>query len=530
MTTIIRVALILFLTNKAWGHVIEIIAPAYDAETGLRGGFYVAMSRGQTSFTTNLDIGPHSFWGGVMHRNTPTRQNDWLRLGYSFNWQLTDYFTNESSLGLGYLSSRRLHRCTYLSFWQAPIGVQDYLRLKLGENTRLGLGAAAVKDLTDKEAGWDNAKYEAYLQHALVSTSVEKWLFDLRTSSKIYNQDRYFFVQKRNLVSFRTGPQYSGKLGQFTFFGGTEIEKFDSDPHKKIIVFGTNVDLNISSGNILRLRAGISGDTINQVDSQVLSLSWEKPEHTLEIYSMVRKGESWQREKTIGGKITFQLLGDTRKNQPMFSPEEYREPVKRSDFYVERGFKDDQKLTPKEQAKRLNTIHLRNEWSGMNLVYRSFGGPARRPLDVYNTRRGDCDDQALLNAWLDRQNNYRAYLLSYWPTYEKYGHGVEIVQDPKTGRWFLDEYGTLQEILVAPDAPIETVALEALKQVTEFTALPIKNGAQIWYWLDMPVDNPKDAKRITNYIITDNFQSTAGRRPRIEKGYELFVGPDALWR
>lgn len=522
--------LALLFASNAWAATFDFNLPIQENQKSVTGQGHLTWSDNLQSFIMEIGLKPHSFWYGVSLQKTPIRHNAFMRLGYSFNWQLANYLANETSLGLGYLDSKRSDKNSYLSFGEGLIGARNHLRLQIGKNTHLGFGGTVVESLLSQETKWDNAEYEAYFRHVLVSTEIEKWLIDLETSSKIYNPDRYFFVKKRDLLSFRTGPQFSGKFGQITLFGGAETEKFDNKPHKKILLLGSNIRFNISSQNLIQLRFGVSGNTINKTDSKVLSGTWENPKFNFEIYGLTQDGEIWQREKNIGAKLTLRIPNSIPKNRPLFSPEEYREPIKKSDFYAEHGFIDDPSLTLEQQANRLHTLRLRNEWSGQNLVYHHICAPLRWPIDVYDTRMGDCDDQAFLNSWIDRHNGYQAYLLSYWSTDKNVGHGVEIIQDSKTGRWFLDEYGIIQEILVAPDAPIETVALEALKQGTNFTALPIKNGSKIWYWVDSTVEDPRGYEWITDYIVVENFQSTAGKKPRIETGYELFAGPDALWK
>lgn len=518
--------LALLMANNACGKILELDIFEKKNNLDFDSGFNLTYSEDQKSFFATVTKKQHLFGFGLLLRDTPIRSNSLIHIKYSLNLPITNFLENETALGLGYLDSKHLRRHSGFFEGQFLAGARNYLKLKIRDNTQLGAGITAVKDVSTKNGGWDNAEWEIYLQN-----EYSGWLSDFQISSKIYNRDRYFFVRKRELTSFKIGPIFSGNKWKLIPFGGVDLESVDNKPYERMQNYGAILDLNILPKSILQLRAGYSRDTIRELDTQMASMGWKNNKTSLETYALSRNGASWYQEKAVGLKLNIKVGPHRNKEKgatKMFSTDDYREPYKRSEFYNETGYQDDKSLSLEEQANRLNSIRLRNEWSGKNLYYKSVQWACQIPTDVYNSRQGDCDDQALLNAWMDRKNGHQAYLLCYWPRDGWLAHGVEIVQDKETGRWFFDEYGILQEIIVDPNAPLQTVAEEALKQCIAFSALPT-NYPKVVYWLDEPQDDPTQS-RFIGWSWMNNFQSTAGEKPRIEKGYELFVGQNALWQ
>lgn len=502
-------------------------------------GADVDFSPNQKNFTFQLNYQSHSLNTGVLLKDSAIRNNTFLFANYSYNLKFANFASNEIALGWGYLDSGYTGLRTdgnRLFITEALIGARNDLHFSFGrkEHTKIKIGASAAKEILDEENNWDNWAIGAQIQNQIL-----KIYSNLQLGRKFFNPNRYWFVNKKNYLDYKIGPQFSFGNFQLMPFSGWEYNEADQDTFRNLLHGGVTASLKTASGKIWQSRFMYGIDRALETKTMAISLGSNfKPSPksqggTWEIFWLNRNGDPWKKESVIGAKITVQTLNFLKgsANPPkLFSPYDYRAADKQSDFYPDYGYQDDANLNIYEQTSRLNSLRLRNEWSGRNLGYFTAGLPVQMPIDVYGRRFGDCDDQAFLNAWMDRKNGYRSYLLSYWAVNEGPAHAIEIIQDPKTGRWFIDEYGLLHEIKVGPNAPLDTVMWEALKQGARFSALPLE-GPEALYWVDEPTDDPAKIKRVgPTYVWRHDFQSTLRSRPRLERGYELFAGPDALWR
>lgn len=497
-----------------------------------------ALSPEQKDFVLKLHPGPHSLNFGILLRTTPVRDNTFFHINYSYNLKMASFLNYKASIGIGFLDSSYSGSRSILFIGETMTGARNYLEFVLGpqnkKHTKISVGAGRIQEIWDDERGWDNLSLEARMQNYVLGITS-----DLRLSRKFFNEDRYWFIKRKNFINYKLGPQFSIGNFQLLPFGGLDIGEYDRDKYSNTLHGGLAINLQTSQKQSWRLQLLYGIDWAQKTRTTVLSLgeNIQKTKKsgggTWEIFGLQRTGDPWQKETVGGAKITIQTLNFQKKNEGkpnLPTPDDYRDSYKKSDFYAEFGFQDNLNLNIYEQARRLNSLRLRNEWSGRNLFYSTAGLPTQMPNMVYNNRTGDCDDQALLNTWIDRQNGYPSYVLSYWPSDLDVAHAVEIVQDPRTGRWFMDEYGVLQEIKVDPNAPLDVVAWEALKQGIRFSALPSEDP-DMFYWVSAPTDDPNKFKKfVIPYTWRHDFQSTAGTRPRLAKGFELFAGPDALWR
>ena len=199
-------------------------------------------------------------------------------------------------------------------------------------------------------------------------------------------------------------------------------------------------------------------------------------------------------------------------------------------FYRDSGTKDDSRLTLKEQAERLGTLRKRNEWSGQNLSWKSApddGWGFRNANEAYKERGGDCNEQSCLNSFMDTLNGYKSFELDYYDYKSWEGHGVQLVQAPTNGQWFLDEYGVIYKIKVDPKAPLEKVALEGLKQNSNFLTLQISRNGKDMYYEVYDCSNPLKYDSISKFISLSGVAPNYGR-PQIEYGSELFTGRNFL--
>ncbi len=484
--------------------------------------------------SVNARFGPHSLAGGVLLEATPVRSNDFLRLNYSYDWRLANYLNNKSSFGLGLLDSSHYLGSKFF-IGEPVIGLLNNLELTIDRDAVIGMTGSAVKEINYPEAKWDSAKIEAYWKTS------GKIIQESRLTMRDYNPQRYWFLNsQRSWFSYQLGVPFSFSSWKFCPFAGIGLQsaaefsaKNNSD--ENLASYGALISAPFSQTEFLQFKFCQDWEAVYRTKTSLLSVGAEKLfglDANWEIYGLVRSGADWEKEKNFGFKLTF-LWTEHRpqKESGLFFAKDYREPAKKSDFYADSGFRDDAALNFKEQMHRLNTLRLRNEWTSANLGYRNEDNlpdePYHSPAFTYSHRGGNCYYQSILTAYWDRENGYDSYVLSYYPDTNPIGHQVEIVRDPKTNRWFMDEYGILQEIIVPPNADLATAALESLKQGTDFTAAPIY-GSRVYYWSEPAQDIGIRPSGVSNYLT--NFHSTAGKRPRLERGLELFTGPDALWK
>lgn len=531
-----RFIVVFLIANTAWSETSKVLDfSIIENHLSLD---RVLVSKNRQDYAVRFNFDQHTVKIGLDLNKTPIRQSSLYSLNYFYDWRLAGFLSNESGLGLGYLETGYSlgNGQKSFPFNETALGAADYLRLKFGEKSYVRFGGSALRDLLDEENSWDSFKLEINGRIALDLPVIQNWLADFSASAQTYNPKRYWFADKRNVLNLRMGPDFSGNGWHSQIFGGVLMDRLNTEPERKILSGGLIFALETARNRELELKLIASNENSNRADSVVLSLAYNRPDQSYEIYGLVRNGPVWQKEQSVGFKIQLIAIGgqkSDKRNMPI--PEEYREPSQRSRFYSNYGFTDDSNLNLQEQTVRLNSLRLRNEWSGKNLRYRwDTVNYYQKPSEIYKFRSGNCYYQSNLTSWIDQSNGYSSYVVGYYPAVSPQGHQVEIVQDPRTGRWFVDEYGILQELKVSPGAPLETVAWEALKQGAAFTALPI-GSSQVNYNLGKLAEDGNgfdaDFSHSGNrYWERNDFQSTAGSQPRLEKGFELFFGPDALWR
>ena len=523
----LKALLTLGLVNSAWSETINFSLADDPASLN---AYY---SDTQKGFGVNVQLNRRSSLNfGLDSRDFFTRDL-FYRLRFSLDSGLIGPLNYRGSLGAGYLDSKNKDlesKSAHSGFDvnRSLIGARQLLYLKFGENSghyaEIGAGVSSVND--------DNRGLESYFQ-----SRVFGWLTDATASIKLFDRERYFFTDQKSRIGFLTGPRIPLPGLTLRPFGGMEVRGFNQELEEKTNNFGAL----LSFGERWQFRIAGAQNSVSQTKDWSGSVAYTGSWVSGEIFGLERTGAVWQKEKNIGLKVTIISIGSSSKNpidKENFTANDYREPARQSQFYNETGYPDDRNLTLTEQAQRLKTLPLRSQWSRANLAYKAYGwwaidpfSDARSPLETYLSRDGDCNDQSLLTSWIDQRNGYRAYDLEY-----RFGlgvsHGVELVQDPRTGRWFLDEYGKIQEVLVPAGADLRTVAGEALKQGAEFLAQPPTDPVVIYQVFQPNGDPALDPPAHYRDLVYEYrlFQSSAGRHPRRETGYELFAGPDALWK
>ena len=231
-------------------------------------------------------------------------------------------------------------------------------------------------------------------------------------------------------------------------------------------------------------------------------------------------------EKIIGGQFSWKFGAPA--GQKLSEMEDYGYAAKRRyQFYRDSGVEDNTGLSRVQQAERLGTLRKRVEWSGSNLTWKSEPSQGYQQELVYRLRKGDCDAQSCLNNTMDTLNGYRSQTMGWWDFSKSWiGHAVGLTQDPTNGQWFLDEYGQVFRVDVDPKADLQTVMREALKQTHRFTVVPISSVKDTWI---VPIEcSQPGTSNWDSWFNLGEFPRSQGR-PKIEYGYELFLGRNFLF-
>lgn len=236
-------------------------------------------------------------------------------------------------------------------------------------------------------------------------------------------------------------------------------------------------------------------------------------------------------DRIVGVKLAWRFGASSDELKGI---EDYGRVVKyKHRFYRNYGIEDQKQLSRVQQAERLNTPRLVNEWFHENVVWRQApnnGWGFRFQDQAYAERAGDCDEQSCLGGTMNAQNGYPNRTPAWWDFNKSFiGHGVQLFKDPESGRWFWDEYGMQYEIKdVSPDDSWEKVAKEALRQNHRFSALPLESGSTGVYYGLIDCSQPDTYNWVSGFIPFGGVQYQR-KRPNLEYGSELWTGRNFLF-
>jgi hypothetical protein len=232
------------------------------------------------------------------------------------------------------------------------------------------------------------------------------------------------------------------------------------------------------------------------------------------------------KESLTGFRFAWKFGSSERK---LKDADDYGNSLKyRHEFYRESGRQDNTSLTRVQQAERLRTLRMQNEWTyNLSWVPETFWNTEA----VYRKRSGDCDQQQCLNNTMHTLNGYRSYLGGWWDFRRGFvGHAVGLIQDPTNGEWFWQEYGLLAKVRnVSANTAPQQVFAEALKQNHSFSALPLdpRNTQNVYYSL-INCNDPQSYQWLTGFNALGSVPSRRSR-PNIEYGHELFTKRNFLF-
>lgn len=339
---------------------------------------------------------------------------------------------------------------------------------------------------------------------------------------KYYNQELYFFNEKvakdrrftlEGMISF---PSF--EITPFIGYQKADIER-NGAVDLEANGFGCYARKSFSNFNIF-LKGGYAkftnrkGNDIRFTGGVVCNSSSKRP-LTIEFFAR-QFNDGFAKDLTVGAGFVFgldKLRGNNFVNE----------------FYVDNGNLD-ANISLEEQAKRLNSIRKRSEWTERNLHY-EIGQGFRDKDSVYSLRTGDCDEQANLNLAIDRMNGNKGYLLG-WNDGISRAHAAELIQDKIDGQWYLTEYGHIFKVNVDKNADIQTVGREALRQNHIYSGREILNPDNATFAVyedgsppDIYIDYPEWAKKLGSVGPLPSER----KRPQIEYGHELFTRRNFLF-
>ncbi|OGY67925.1 MAG: hypothetical protein A3H63_02735 [Candidatus Harrisonbacteria bacterium RIFCSPLOWO2_02_FULL_45_10c] len=449
---------------------------------------------------------------------------------------------SESSLALGALSGYYSVQSQDNRFQnnQVLYGSSQYLKAVFGSDSKSlivragGFGSGStIFDDYGSLAQWDSFGFGANGLFSGQFGGRAKYRLNGDLIRQQYNPERYFFVKdwtnELSLKSELTIPVGMADLIPSINYKKIDIERDRLVDLERLEYGGTALFKNLLGANRNLFAKAVYAPMLNRNGADTLgSVGVIGKDLNLELFQKVSRSNfsSFEaRERLWGIKFSWKFP-NPEKSIPELDHYGYVRNRK-SKFYVDSGLKDDSRLTLEQQAERLGTLRKRNEWSDKNLMWKEApddGWGFREARDVYADRGGDCDEQSCQNAYLDFLNGYKSYQLNWYDLDRWIGHGVQLVQDPGNGQWFLDEYGVLYKVKVDPNAPIEEVGREALRQNSRFTAMPItKDEKGIYYYEIDDCTQPGTYQYLTDWISFDEVPPQ-NIRPQVEYGYELLGG------
>ncbi|MDO8429962.1 MAG: hypothetical protein Q7S73_01175 [bacterium] len=491
----------------------------------------------------------HNFTGNLLFKNG--RRNGFAGRGkYILNLPILNQEKNglwlETALAGGFLEEallqngqKRFQRDQFL------YGGGEYLKFRLENSAhsftiKIG-GEKAMSQLIDdygKKTFWDNS---SFLIQNKVRSKFSDWLslrFDGDARRTKYNPEIYFFTEKRTEeVSLRSelviAPLERLEINPLFNYKKVNIERDGRVDLEKREMGGTVILKEPADFKANIFLKGVYAPWLHKNgEERLISGGIVSKNFSLELYQKITKNRFSTftlEDRVTGLEVSWKFGNQKDKNLRDLDSYAYAKDRK-YEFYRDSGIKDDSRLTLKEQAERLRTLRKRNEWSGHNLSLKSApddGWGFRNANEVYKERGGDCDEQSCHNSFMDTLNGYKSFELNYYDYDLWEGHGVQLVQDPTNGQWFLDEYGAIYKIKVDPNAPIEKVALEGLKQNHTFLALQILRNGKDMYYQVYDCSSPFKYDSISKFISLSGVAPNYGR-PQVEYGSELFTGRNFL--
>ncbi|NCN52848.1 hypothetical protein GW950_00085 [Candidatus Wolfebacteria bacterium] len=516
-----------------------------DSSSGMR--FELDATESVKSFSGHFGSkdGVHRGSAGILFKNYGTREATGLRGKYSLNLPLHNGevidLLSESSVGAGVVMGKYIlpqSNSATREFYQFLYGVKQSIGIRVGESQNVfGLKASVEgtysshNDDYGSMSQWDSrgVGVDAYFS----SSFSEKLMLRMKGSAmkKQYNPELYFFVEDWvNEIQMLSEIVY-GPYKHLDIIPSFNWRRLDIERNGRADLerpeFGTMLVLkDLSSYGINIFAKGVHAPWRHKRGGEtLLSLGFRTKSSSLEAYHRTVKDQysSFKFvEKMTGVKLTWKF-----GSREMESIDDYGSAYKdKYKFFQDDGLTEHSELPRKKQTERLENPRKRNEWSGSHYRWQQATG-MRTPQEVYDGRGGDCDEQACANVSMDNQNGYEAYNLAYWDFSQgNVGHAVSIVKDKYNGQWFLDEYGVLHKIDVAPNADRDTVARAALAQTNGHLALRIVNGSHAW----MQVGNcPSDGLYYMSNMVKVGSVPRVTSRPKLEYGHERFTKRDFLF-
>ncbi len=318
---------------------------------------------------------------------------------------------------------------------------------------------------------WDNYKTGYKLLGTVQVSDLLTLNAELNQEKTKFNKEKYFFLddlRETNYgIKFIFHPS-SEDIG-FSIFANKNIKRGkEFDEEALNIGFGADFESLDATAKFIT-SIGDENKTIISGSKYLFDRN-----AMLELYANLGKNENFY------GLRFVKYLGSRRKKDRLETKiEDYeKKPFELFDDkslgYTSPGDNFD------EVVKNTNTLPKIFS-SGIHTVYGPGTTTPRNPQETIENGFGDCDELAWKNSYLARLYGYKSWNVDYYDE-DSTGHAFFLVQD-KDGRVYVtdNDHGVAMKVNVNKNATKEEMADAALRQLSNYFAMPLQEG-NLYYW------------------------------------------------
>ena len=281
-----------------------------------------------------------------------------------------------------------------------------------------------------------------------------KWEIELER----YNPDKYFFLENgktENRLNFSLG--YDREKYEISFF-----DKLLLREGQEFKLMQNTIGIEMKSGNWLS-RTSLTQDLLDQISTLVLSISKEKGGSSIR-FSLIADLNTY---KTISNNAIICSYG-LKFGKKVLDPIEIEDRINKNEGPF--GVPTDYTLPWGERLfGELNTLNQIIRYFGANVDYGKANVITERQSmeevarEVYKSGQGVCSEQSQAQVFFANKNGYEAYRIEFYP-YALAGYDTSLsrshafthgIDNQKTGREFIWEYGTVYQLKYKSPLPLE---------------------------------------------------------------------------
>jgi hypothetical protein len=256
-----------------------------------------------------------------------------------------------------------------------------------------------------------------------------------------HNPDKYFFLDSMREDNYEVSIGYARDRFGIGLFNSLEIRNGIEFERKRNLT-GVGVQL----GGWL-VKGLLSQDLLGRKEATTVSLGRAFSDAYFEAYWTKDQNYSETGNGNIFG-VSFKA-GIGPKPAELVESESYESYVREDDgpFNVLPDFR----LPFAESVERLDTMNKVIRYTRGNLEYISQNGSDRDPKEVFESRGGDCDEQAMFQLHALKSHGYNdLYELAFVSPIM--AHAFSYGKDKKTGKEYIWEYGRVFKLDFDPDS------------------------------------------------------------------------------